>query len=93
MKPLATIQSLRFQVLFKNELEDESSQSSPLCIRVICQKTLLINDCYQTKTNDSSKDNKKDRDSSVPVFVVALNGSRITSIEVLGDVHGPPAVV
>ena len=67
--------------------------SSPLCIRVICQKTLLINDCYQTRINDSVRNNKKGRDSSVPVFVVALNGSRITPVEMPGHMPGPPEVV
>ena len=36
---------------------------------------------------------KKDRDSSVPVFVVALNGSRIAPVKVPGHMPGPPEVV
>ena len=44
-------------------------------------------------TNDSGRHNKKDRDSSVPVFVAALNGSRITPIEVSRHMPGPPEVV
>ena len=45
------------------------------------------------KINDSSKDNKKDRDSSVPVIVVALNGSRVTPVEMPWHMPGPPEVV
>ena len=51
-------------------------------------KRLLSN-----KDNDSGNDNKKDRDSSVPVFVIALNGSRITPVEMPGHMPGPPEVV